>query len=276
MLRDALMFALGFGLVAATGHGTGRRSPRSVLLTDSEDLRDRFLATISHELRTPLNAIIGWAQVLKTGRLGPAEVTRAIDAIDRNARVEARLVTDLLDVSRMRQGRQAIARSEVDLGQLTNRVVASARPAADAKGVRLRRLGRQHRITIEGDETRLEEAVRHLIANSVKFTLAGGCVNVRVSREGAFAVLRVEDDGLGIATEDLPHVAEPFYQATPQSIRSGLGLGLTLVNEIAELHGGTVQINSPGPGAGTRVILRLPIGCPAAVPPRITLRWRPR
>jgi signal transduction histidine kinase len=262
MFRDALMLALGFGgfgLVASTSRARRWRAPPAARpLTD--DLRDRFLATISHELRTPLNAIIGWVQMLKMGSLKPAEVSHAIDAIDRNARIEARMVSDLLDVSRMRRGFQIVSRTIVDLVRVAHVTVAALRSEADTKRIVLNAEGSSKGVDVAGDRVRLEQMMRHLVTNSIKFTPAGGRIDVRVYQRGPLGVIHVADTGVGVAPEHLPHLLEPFYQvpSRSRSMRSGLGLGLTLAAEIVEMHYGTIDVTSPGRGNGTLVVVQLP------------------
>jgi signal transduction histidine kinase len=257
MLREVLLLAVGFGLVA-TGRGRYSRRRRHGRAGLSDDLRDRFLGTISHELRTPLNTILGWTQMLKAGALKPAEVSRAIDVIDRNARVEARLVDDLLDLSRMIRGRVFLSLVPVDLVRAVERVVASLLPAADAQGVVLRSEHPSTPVHVLGNEIRLQQLIRHLVGNSVKFTPRGGRINVRVEREGKGVLLRVQDEGVGIPAEHLSRVLEPFYQVPSKAIRRGLGLGLALAAELVELHGGLIGIASKGIGTGTVVSVRLP------------------
>jgi signal transduction histidine kinase len=259
MFRNVLMVTLGLGLFAHIERGRHRGGWRRDSLRLSDDLRDRFLATVSHELRTPLNAILGWAQALKAGRLLPSEMPRAFDAIDRNARAEARLVDDLLDVSRMRSGRLSISRHPINLVGVVDDVVADMRQTATDQGIGLCYASRSTPIHVWGDRARLRQLVGHLVANSVKFTPAGGWIAVQVDDEGASAVLRVQDSGVGIAADHLPRIVEPFYQGTPGPRRPGLGLGLTLVTELLALHNGTMKIDSEGTGTGTLVVVRLPI-----------------
>lgn len=238
----------------------GQRVSESTLeLAAANDLKDRFLATVSHELRTPLNAIVGWVQVLKAGAVKPAQMAHVIDAIDRNAQMQARLVNDLLDVSRMMQGRLTILRAPVDLLQIVDDAVAATAAAAEGKALTVECRRAATPVTVIGDEERLRQMVHHLLANAVKFTPRGGMIRVRTSADGAYAVLVVADSGEGLAPETLPHVFSPFFQAKSVAPRSGLGLGLTIVKELAALHGGDVQVESAGVGRGATFTVRLPL-----------------
>lgn len=265
MWREGVMLALGF---AIAGGGFGRRrettdAPHEAAppRTDetSTDLRDRFLGTISHELRTPLNAVIGWAQMLKGGQLTPSQVTHAIAAIDRNARREAQLIEDLLDVSRMQSGRLRVRREPLDLTVVVNDVLSASRPAADTAGVTLRTSTPGDPLRVLGDAARLHQVVDHAVGNAIKFTPRGGNVHVQLARSGPYAELRVRDDGVGIARRYLARVFEPFFQAPSSVRRSGLGLGLTLVQELVGAHHGSVTLDSQGHAGGSVLTIRLPL-----------------
>ena len=232
----------------------------------ANELKDRFLSTVSHELRTPLNAILGWVQLIRGGRLSPDQVTRGLQAIERNARAQARLITDLLDVSHMLHGRLVIARDRVDLGKVAESAVLVLRPLAEAKEVVLgwrRWLGTP--LSVLGDASRLHQIIANLISNAVKFTPAGGQVTVSLSSDADSAYLRVADTGEGIDADTLPNLFDRFFQGQTSAKRVGLGLGLVVVKELVELHGGAVQASSPGAGLGATFTVCLPLAPKPAV-----------
>jgi signal transduction histidine kinase len=226
----------------------------------ANELKDRFLSTVSHELRTPLNAILGWVQLMRGGQLTPEQIGRGLQAIERNARTQERLITDLLDVSHMRHGRLVIARERVDVCQVVERVVDLMRPLAEARRVALvwrRRLAGP--LAVLGDAGRLQQVLTNLISNAVKFTPAGGQVTVSAGTEGKATVLRVADTGEGIDAETLPNLFDRFFQGETSAKRVGLGLGLVTVKELVELHGGTVVATSRGHGLGSTFTVSLPL-----------------
>lgn len=222
-------------------------------------LRDDFLATVSHELRTPLNAIIGWLHVLEIGGLRGEDTQRAIEAIARNAKLQTRVVDDLLDVSRMIQGRFNLTLGRHDVRNIVSAAVDNFRPAAAAKHVGIELKAEGAGVHVSGDEARLQQAVRNLLSNAIKFTPRDGRIEVNVARAQDQARVQVADTGEGIDTAFLPHVFEPFRQGVSRSMRSGLGLGLTIVRELIELHGGTVVAESAGPGQGATFTVTLPL-----------------
>jgi PAS domain S-box-containing protein len=226
-------------------------------------LRDEFLATISHELRTPLNAILGWATLLKGGRLGPGKMAEAIEIIERNARAQVRLVDDLLDVSRVITGKLQLDVRPVAVLPLVQTVLESLRPTFEARDIRLETDWRQidGGAIVSGDPDRLQQVIWNLLSNAVKFTSPQGTVRVTLARAASHLELRVADSGLGIKPEFLPHVFERFRQADSTTTRrhSGLGLGLAIVRHLVELHGGTVAVESEGEGRGATFIVRLPV-----------------
>jgi PAS domain S-box-containing protein len=223
--------------------------------------KDEFLATLSHELRTPLNAIVGWARMLVDGTMDQQSTRRALQVIDRNAQLQARLVGDILDVSRIITGGLRLDVQPVDLGSVIGAALDAVRPAADAKRVRIRpRLAASARLT-EGDPQRLQQIVWNLLANAVKFTQTGGIVDVDLVDAGESGVrIRVQDDGAGIDPSFLPHVFERFRQADGTATRQhgGLGLGLAIVRHLVELHGGTVRAESQGLERGSTFTIDLP------------------
>ena len=223
-------------------------------------LKDEFLATLSHELRTPLNAIVGWVHLLRRGQLPPEETQHALERIDRNAHAQARLVQDLLDVSRITSGKLLLDVREMDLAAVANNAVDACRPAADARQVSL-----ECQCTVPmptmGDPDRLQQVVWNLITNAVRFTPAGGTVTVTASRDGNMDTVEVRDTGAGIEPQFIPYMFEPFRQADAASTRAhgGLGLGLTIVRRLTEMHGGGVAVASQGLGKGATLTVTLPV-----------------
>lgn len=241
------------------------------LAEEASHLKDEFLATASHELRTPLNAIVGWVHVLQTGALPDEEQRKhAIDAIDRNARIQTRLIEDLLDVSRMIQGRLSLTVAPLDIRAVVDAAVDTVRPAAAAKQITIT-VNHADPITVIGDENRLQQIIWNLLANAVKYTAKGGTIEVEASRKGSRAAIRVKDSGEGIAAEFLPHVFDPFRQGKSGTMRSGLGLGLAIVRRLVDLHGGRITATSQGVGQGSEFIISLPMAQGSAV-----LAMRPR
>jgi PAS domain S-box-containing protein len=224
-------------------------------------LKDEFLATLSHEIRTPLNAVIGWTRILRNKpSIDMNTVKRAIEVIDRNASAQLTLVSDMLDVARISSGKVRLEIADVDLGAVALAALDVIRPAADAKGVRLVSDLASHLPVVNGDYDRLLQVAWNLLSNGVKFTEPGGRVIVRVAAVDGSVVLTVTDSGQGIDAAFLPHVFERFRQADPSSSRryGGLGLGLALVKDLVELHGGTVSVASTGVGHGSEFQVRLP------------------
>jgi PAS domain S-box-containing protein len=223
-------------------------------------VKDEFLALVSHELRTPLTSMLGWVQLLRTGALSPEKVAKAHDTIERNARAQAQLVDDLLDVGRILSGKLALVVEPTDVASTVTAAVETARPAAQAKRVRLE-VDLASTGVVAGDPRRLQQVVDNLLHNAVKFTPEGGRVRVAVRREGERVAVEVSDTGVGITPEFLPHVFERFRQAETGAARQlgGLGLGLSIARHIVEAHGGEVQAASEGPGRGATFTVRLPL-----------------
>src|SRR5215213_5479076 len=224
-------------------------------------LKDEFLATLSHELRTPLTAILGWAKLLADGQVSGGRAADAFAAIYRNARSQAQLIDDLLDVSRVITGKLRIEVVPVNLAAVVEAAASVVRPAAAAKGVALGVRLDGDDLTAGGDPARLQQVVWNLLSNAVKFTPAGGRVEARVGRACSQMEVAVSDTGQGIAPEFLPHVFERFRQADMGTTRrhGGLGLGLAIVRHLVGLHGGTVQAESKGEGRGSTFTVRLPV-----------------
>ena len=223
--------------------------------------KDHFLATVSHELRTPLNVILGWAVVLRERELD-SELQRALTVIERNARAQARLIEDVLDLSRISSGKLALTLSSVNVGEAVRAAALGLRPAAEAKGIVLtvEHPDDTALLTISADADRLQQILWNLLTNALKFTPKAGTVAVSAGRVGSEVQIRVSDSGEGITEAVLPHVFEPFRQADSSTTRrhGGLGLGLSLVRQIAAAHGGVVEATSAGPGLGASFLVRLP------------------
>jgi len=230
--------------------------------------KDEFLATLSHELRTPINAIMGWGQILRSGIADPSKAAHAADAIVRNAAAQARLIEDLLDLSRIISGKLRLDVELVDLGSVVSAAALTIEPASQVKGLRVQTVVEDGAARVYGDRQRLQQAVWNLLSNAVKFTPRGGSVQTHVRRVGSQVEIMVSDTGEGIRPDVLPFVFDRFRQADSSSTRphAGLGLGLAIVRHIIELHGGTVHAASDGPGTGATFHLRLPISVAATEP----------
>ncbi|MDQ2974852.1 MAG: ATP-binding protein [Acidobacteriota bacterium] len=224
-------------------------------------MKDEFLATVSHELRTPLNAIIGWSHLIRSGSLDQATLVRAVETIDRNAKSQAQLIEDILDVSRMITGKLRLNNEPVDIASVINAAIDSVQLAVDSKNLQLEvTLDPSARHTL-GDSSRLQQVVWNLLANAIKFTPSGGRIEVKVKRAGDDLQIRVSDTGQGISPEFLPFIFDRFRQADGTTTRAhgGLGLGLAIVRHLVELHGGTIRAESAGEGNGSTFTVRLPL-----------------
>lgn len=228
---------------------------------ESSRLKEEFLATISHELRTPLSAILGWARMLRLGQLTPENTAKALDTIERNARAQAQLVDDLLDVSRIITGKLRMDVRPADPDSFIDAAVDAVRPAAEAKGVRIQKVTDTGTVSIPGDPVRLQQVVWNLLANAIKFTPRGGRVQIRSERVNSHLEIIVSDTGSGISSDFLPHVFDRFRQADQKTSRQhgGMGLGLAIVRHLVEMHGGTVRADSEGEGKGATFTVMLPI-----------------
>ena len=255
-------------LVDAFNRMLHRIQQREAELREAGRLKDEFLATLSHELRTPLNAILGWTKLLRAGALPPSSVDRALEKVERNAQAQARLVEDLLEVSRITSGKLRLDMREVDLASLIHAAVESLRPAADARELTLETFGLDQRLPTVGDPDRLQQVIWNLLSNAVKFTPAGGRVTIALERAEGSDTLVVRDTGIGIDPRFVPHVFDTFRQADASSTRQfgGLGLGLSIARRLVELHGGTIAAASEGAGRGATFTVRLPVR--AAAQPR--------
>jgi signal transduction histidine kinase len=219
--------------------------------------KDEFLAMLSHELRTPLSAILGWARMLRSRALPPAEVERALASIERNAGLQTQLIDDLLDVSRIVAGKVTLEMEPLRVAAVVRNAVDAVQAAADAAGVRLLVSAGREDVWVRGDPARLQQVALNLLSNALKFTPRGGVVRIGIERTNGTVTVSVADTGRGIAADLLPHIFERFRQGDRDS-RGGLGLGLAIVRHLVELHGGTVSAASPGEGQGATFTIRMP------------------
>jgi PAS domain S-box-containing protein len=227
----------------------------------ASQLKDEFLATLSHELRTPLNAIVGWSQILSMEPPSPTELEEGLEAIERNARAQTRIIEDLLDMSRIISGKVRLDVHDVDLASVIDAALAAVRPSADAKEITLRKIldtGAGH---VAGDATRLQQVIWNLLSNAVKFTPKGGKIDVYLQRVNSHLEIVVRDSGIGIEADFLAVVFERFRQVDSSSTRNfgGLGLGLSIAKSLVELHGGTISVTSQGIGHGATFTVALPL-----------------
>jgi PAS domain S-box-containing protein len=257
--RDALLGVAERARVAAEVAATAERDAREAAEAANR-AKDTFLATVSHELRTPLSPILAWSRMLRQGVLDEDKTSGAVEAIERSAKLQAQLIEDLIDVSRIVTGRMRLEVRPIDLVPVIQAALDVVRPAAEAKGVRLQVVLDSEIGMISGDAERLQQVVWNLLSNAVKFTPKGGSVQVVLERVNSHAEIAVIDSGKGISAEFLPRVFERFEQAEQGSKRAhgGLGLGLAIVRHIIDLHGGTVHAESPGQGKGAAFTVKLP------------------
>ena len=268
-----------FGVVMVFRDVTERRreeSTRADLLRRAQEARqeaegvsrskDEFVAMLSHELRTPLSAIVGWVHLLRSSTLNAESRQRALDVIERSTRTQMQLIEDLLDVSAIITGNLRVERRAVDLRAVAEAAMETVRPTLEAKGLELRTRIDASAPAVSGDSDRLQQVVWNLLTNAVKFTPAGGSVEVELRCRDSHVEVQVADTGRGIEAEFLPHVFDRFQQAdgSHASARAGLGLGLAIVQRIVALHGGVVSAESAGPGLGARFTVSLPV--PEAMP----------
>ncbi|HEX2123593.1 MAG TPA: HAMP domain-containing sensor histidine kinase, partial [Thermoanaerobaculia bacterium] len=223
--------------------------------------KDEFLATLAHELRSPMTAIRGWIQVLKLGNLDSAEAADAVSMIESSIKVQAHILEDLMDVSRILAGKVMIEPAVIPLAPVVAGIVATFRPTAAQEGIELTAAIPQEPLVVFADDVRLQQVGWNLLSNAVKFTPRGGSVRVTLAREGANAVIRVRDTGQGISPELLPHVFERYRQEEGNGGKAhhGLGLGLAIVRHLVESHGGTIQALSEGAGKGAEFVVSLPL-----------------
>jgi signal transduction histidine kinase/ActR/RegA family two-component response regulator len=227
----------------------------------ANQLKDEFLATLSHELRTPLNAILGYARLVQSGVLPRERQARAFGTIERNATALTQIIEDILDVSRIIAGKVRLNIQPIDLPDVIKNSVEALLPAADAKQIRVQTILDPAASPVSGDPDRLQQIVWNLVSNAVKFTPKGGTIQVRLERVNSHVELTVSDTGIGISSDFLPHIFERFRQGDPTTTRlhGGLGLGLAIVRQLVELHGGTIHAASGGKDRGTTFRVRLPV-----------------
>ncbi|MGZ5443537.1 MAG: ATP-binding protein [Thermoanaerobaculia bacterium] len=223
--------------------------------------KDEFLATLAHELRSPMTAIRGWIQMLKLGELNVAEATEALSMIEASTRVQAHIIEDLMDVSRILAGKLMIQPAVILLAPVVTNVAATFRPAAALNGIRLEASIAEEPMFVFADDARLQQVGWNLLSNAIKFTPSGGSVHVSLTREPPDAVLRIRDTGEGISPELLPHVFDRYRQeeGSGGKANQGLGLGLAIVRHLVESHGGTVRALSEGRGKGAELVVTLPL-----------------
>jgi signal transduction histidine kinase/DNA-binding NarL/FixJ family response regulator len=231
-------------------------------------LKDEFLATLSHELRTPLNAILGWTALLRQHAVEPDRIPRVLDIVERNALAQAQLVSDVLDVSRMVAGKIRLNPTPMSVAAAVKDAIDTVKPAADARGVALEFADPNDSLVITGDAERIRQVVWNLLSNAVKFTPHGGRVTVAAARAGGFVEVTVADTGVGLTPEFLPFVFDRFRQADQSFTRThgGLGIGLSIVKQVVEMHGGQVSAASEGAGRGAVFTVRLPIAAVDGAP----------
>ena len=261
-LSEFVIVALLISSLNAARLSAQRRAEEAFLEADKANRsKDVFLATVTHELRTPLVSMLGWVRMLRAGQLTEANFARALEALERNAKTQALLIDDLLDVARITAGKMRLDVRPVELASVIEAAIDVVRPAAKAKNILLEVALDREVGPVSGDPDRLQQVVWNLLSNAIKFTPHEGRIRIRLERAGSSAQIIVSDTGCGIRAELLPHIFERFRQADGAAIREygGLGLGLTIVRHLVELHGGTVQAESRGEGRGASFIVKLPL-----------------
>ena len=255
------------------------RGSRDAVRKESRQ-KDEFLGMISHELRTPLNAVFGWTRLMQEDVLSEEERKEAVNSIMRNAEAQARLIEDVLDITRIVNQKLTLDRAVLNLSSIVRQAVDAVRPSADVKGIALETAIASEDLLVDVDAMRLQQVVLNLLTNALKFTPRGGQVRLRTARERAYAAIEVSDTGKGIGPDLLPHIFERFRQGDSSSTRhhGGLGLGLTIANQLVVMHGGQIEVQSEGEGKGSTFTVLLPIvaldprkvpqaASPAAAPP---------
>ncbi|HEU0174993.1 MAG TPA: ATP-binding protein [Blastocatellia bacterium] len=273
-LKDDAGNTIGYVKVMAVGEGSGREQAEAVArealerermtrseFEDASRSKDEFIALVSHELRSPLNAILGWTRILRQGRPDEELYQRATEIIERSARMQSQLIEDLMDTARIVRGKLKLEVHPVNLAPLIEKAMDVVRPAADAKDISLEASLDREADQITGDPDRLQQVVWNLLSNAVKFTNEGGRVEVRLGRVDPYIQISVSDTGCGVSPEFMPYLFERYRQADASGARrkGGLGLGLTLVRQLVEMHGGSVTAESEGEGKGATFIVKLPV-----------------
>lgn len=246
---------------AEIGRLLGREKTVRREVEDASRLKDEFVTTVSHELRAPLNSILGWARMLRTGGLDREAADRAVEAIERSAENESRLVEDLLDMSRIVSGKLSLELRVFNPADIINAAVETIRPAAAARNITINvQLDPAVRL-YSGDPNRLQQILWNLLSNAIKFTPGGGAINLKLAQDESQVIISVSDNGQGVNPKFLAYMFDRFRQADSSSVRrhGGLGLGLAIVRHLVELHGGSVTADSAGAGKGTTFTVRLPI-----------------
>jgi len=243
---------------------------------EADRLKDEFLATLSHELRTPLTSILGWASMIRSGEVEGSNATRAVETIERNARSQARLIDDLLDVSRIITGNLRLDLHPLNLAPIVDAALDALRPTADVKGIQLQTHFVPEECLVKGDPNRLRQVIWNLLSNAIKFTQRGGSVSIDLTCVESTARLTVSDTGDGISPDFLPYVFDRFRQAEGSISRKqgGLGLGLAVARHLVELHGGTITAESEGLGQGSVFTVDLPLAQERRDPARAEERRR--
>ncbi|HEY7180248.1 MAG TPA: ATP-binding protein [Blastocatellia bacterium] len=274
VLKDDAGNKIGYVKVMAVGEGLAREQAEAVArealerermtrseFEDANRSKDEFIALVSHELRSPLNAILGWTRILRQGRPDEELYQRATEIIERSARMQSQLIEDLMDTARIVRGKLKLEVHPVNLAPLIEKAMDVVRPAADAKGIALEASLNREADQITGDPDRLQQVVWNLLSNAVKFTSEGGRVDVRLGRVDPYIQISVSDTGCGISPEFMPYLFERYRQADASGARrkGGLGLGLTLVRQLVEMHGGSVTAESEGEGKGSTFLVKLPV-----------------
>ena len=223
--------------------------------------KDKFLGMVSHELRTPLNAVFGWTRLMQEDLLNEQERAQAVESIIRNTQAQARLIEDVLDITRIINHKLALDRHVVNLAEIVNQAVDAILPSASARGLSVTSAIEADDLLVYADTARLQQVLLNLLSNAVKFTPSGGKIDVRVTRERSRAAISVSDTGAGMSAELLPHIFERFRQGDTDSRRryGGLGLGLAIAQQLVTLHGGTLTAQSAGEGQGSKFTIELPI-----------------
>jgi signal transduction histidine kinase len=226
--------------------------------------KDDFLAMVSHELRTPLTAVLAWVHALRTEGADAAQAEHALVVIERNTKLQGRLIEELLDTARMTTGHLEIRQESVDLAFVVGHVAELLGVSARSRGIELK-VGVDRPLRLLGDDSRLEQVVTNLVSNAIKFTPPGGHVEIELRQYGSLARLTVRDSGMGIDAALLPHIFEPFRQGNCGRRRhEGLGLGLAIARHLVRLHGGIIQADSAGPGRGATFVVELPLAAAGA------------
>ncbi len=219
-------------------------------LEQANRLKDEFLAIVSHELRTPLNSILGWAEALRTRKFDETITARALETIERNGRLQTQLIGNLLDISRLLRGILLLNKYPVDLSSVIEAAIQTVQPEATAKNIQLNTHVDNTVDSVQGNRDRLRQVIENLLANAIKFTPSGGQIEIHLKQQDGTARIQVSDTGQGIRAEALPYVFDYFRQADSSNTHKhgGLGLGLAIVRQLIELHGGDIEVNSQGEG----------------------------